>query len=271
MRTTAAATSPGNATVVARQMPSTILPRRSIATACVLANVTPAIGTCRNPPAAKAASGRPAVGDPGDDRDPAEARSERRRAVDRTGEDDARARRLRRTSIRPADHRMRRWRSAAHRLRKRGRASRRRADERLRARRRRPRPRRRCGPVRRVRWPPRAWSHREAAVRSSPRRRSRTRGRARRSGSSLSTAARVRRSEPSSSVAPTSVRPCASTTTPALEENRCGANDDGAARPERAHRAAVARRGRRAEHEQHQAQGQRPTHARERTPAPRDT
>ena len=59
MRTTAAATSPGNATVVARQMPSTILPRRSIATAWVLANVTPAIGTCRNPPAAKAASGRP--------------------------------------------------------------------------------------------------------------------------------------------------------------------------------------------------------------------
>ena len=45
------------------------------------------------------------------------------------------------------------------------------------------------------------------------------------SGSSLSTAARVRSSEPSSSVAPTRMRPCASTATPAPEEKRWGAND----------------------------------------------
>ena len=45
--------------MVARQMPSTMRPRRSIAMACVLANVTPAIGSCRNPPEAKDASGRP--------------------------------------------------------------------------------------------------------------------------------------------------------------------------------------------------------------------
>ena len=49
-RTTAAETSPGKSVVVARQMPSTVRPRPSIASACVLANVTPGIGNWRNPP-----------------------------------------------------------------------------------------------------------------------------------------------------------------------------------------------------------------------------
>ena len=91
-RTTAAATSPGKATVVARQMPSTMRPLRSIAMACVLANVTPAIGSSQEPAGGEGRVGPAVVGDPRHDRDPAEARAERRGAVHRAREDDRRAR-----------------------------------------------------------------------------------------------------------------------------------------------------------------------------------
>ena len=58
-RVIAADTSPGKAAVVARQSPITRRPLWSMAMACVLANVTPPIGNSRNPPLAKVASGTP--------------------------------------------------------------------------------------------------------------------------------------------------------------------------------------------------------------------